>query len=85
MKVKKDIKNRYRIETDGDDTQLFLDIDKGFSGTYLGIYQGHKSSLINDKLESLDCTNWLTADDVDELIDLLMRCKIEMVRKVAGR
>ena len=81
MEIKKDIENRYRIETDGDDTQLFLDIDKGFSGTYLGIYQGHKSNLINDRLEALDCTNWLNADDVDELIELLMKCKVEMDRK----
>lgn len=81
MKIKKDSLGRYIVQPVEDDTKLYFDIDTSTNEPHLGIYQGHNSQLINDRLEALDCTNWLNTDDVDELIELLMKCKVEMDRK----
>ena len=81
MVIKKDIIGRYIVQPLEDDTKLYFDIDTSTNEPHLAIYQGHDSQLINDRLEALDCTNFLSRDDVDELIELLMKCKVEMDRK----
>ena len=81
MVIKKDIIGRYIVQPVEDDTKLYFDIDTSTNEPHLAIYQGHDSQLINDRLEALDCSNFLSRDDVDELIELLMKCKVEMDRK----
>ena len=81
MIIKKDSLGRYIVQPVEDDTKLYFDIDTSTNEPHLAIYQGHDSQLINDRLEALDCSNFLSRDDVDELIELLMKCKVEMDRK----
>ena len=82
MKIEKDNIGRYIITTPDEDTTLILDV--GFhvptKEPILGIYQGHKHQAVNDQLEALEAVNWLTYEEVDELIELLMRCRVEMNR-----
>ena len=80
MLIKKDTIGRYIVTTPNEDTELLLDINYHMptNEPILGIYQGHKHQAVNDQLESLDAVNWLTYDEVDELIELLMRCRVEM-------
>lgn len=80
MLIEKDIIGRYVITTPDEDTELLLDIHFHFptKEPILGIYQGHKHQAVNDQLEALEAVNWLTYEEVDELIELLMRCRVEM-------
>lgn len=83
---KQDITNRYMTE-DYDGAQLYLDLRISTAGESpaLLIYQGHSHHAINDKLESLDVSNELTIEEVDELICKLMDISKKMEAYKNGR
>lgn len=74
MELIEDLTGRYKVKPECDDTILHLQIE----GDVLGVYQGHTSQAITDKLESLDCTNWFNTAQLDQFIDLLIDIKIKM-------
>ena len=78
MKLKRDNLERYVLE-DEDGAELYLEVDE--KGKYLSIYQGHTEPNINDRLESLEVTNFLTLENVDTLIWALISCAEEMEKK----
>lgn len=78
MAIRKDEMGRYILDQSDDDTLLYLDVDTSGKRVYLGIYQGHKHQAVNDRLESLDASNFLLLEEVAELIKTLMDIHTEM-------